>query len=215
MQWMQLQHYGRSMNASNSKGLPGRRLFAGIIAAIAALGLGLQPTIGDGVYLENSAALLVYFTIWGNIGACIVMTAIASGRSVPAGPLAALATMLTVVAGVYWTILSDLHHPVGLDRITNQSHHTVIPVLTVIWWLLYSPVARRIPPLMPAIMVPPLSYGAFALVLGLATDFYAYPFLDLNALGWMQFLINNVGLAGFFAVLGAAMVALRNAISRV
>ena len=59
-------------------------------------------------------------------------------------------------------------------------------------------------------MVPPLSYGAFSLVLGHLTGFYAYFFVDLNELGWGQFLINNAGLAVFFAALGAVLVTAKN-----
>ena len=40
-------------------------------------------------------------------------------------------------------------------------------------------------------MVPPLAYGAFAFVLGEATGFYAYFFLDLSKLGWTNFLGTN------------------------
>ena len=62
----------------------------------------------------------------------------------------------------------------------------------------------------PAIMVPPLTYGAFAVILGQLTGFYAYFFVDLSSLGWWQFVINNVVLAVFFALLGAGLVSLKN-----
>jgi len=61
-------------------------------------------------------------------------------------------------------------------------------------------------------MVPPLTYGAFAFVLGEMTGFYAYFFLDLPTLGWVQFLISNFVLAVFFALVGTGLVAIKNKI---
>ena len=61
-------------------------------------------------------------------------------------------------------------------------------------------------------MVPPLTYGAFALVLGQLTGFYPYFFTDLPALGWPIFLLSNVLLALFFAILGSGLVTLKNAV---
>ena len=80
--------------------------------------------------------------------------------------------------------------------------------------MLFTPKAQSNLQLVPAIMVPPLSYGAFAFVLGEITGFYAYFFVDLPALGWTPFLINNVVLALFFALLGLGLLSVKNAINR-
>jgi len=168
--------------------------------------------LGEGSYLANLGAMLRFFTIWGNVGACVVMAAIALGRHVPRGVMAALVTALTIIGGIYWGLLSGEHHPQGFDRITNQFHHTIIPVAGVLWWLRFAPPSPTIAKLIPAIMVPPLTYGAFAFVLGEMTGFYAYFFLDLPTLGWVQFLISNVVLAVFFALVGTGLVAIKNKI---
>ncbi|MEP0188984.1 MAG: Pr6Pr family membrane protein [Erythrobacter sp.] len=192
------------------------RLLAGIIAVLAFAALAVQPLLGDGSYVQNLGAMLRFFTIWGNVGACIVMACIALGWSVSEprsqGILAALATALAIIGGIYWGLLSGEHHPNGYDRITNQFHHTIIPLATIIWWLRFTPPTRPIKSVIPAIMIPPLSYGAFALMLGQMTGFYAYFFVDLPALGSPQFLLNNVLLAGFFALAGAGLVAIKNAL---
>ena len=189
--------------------LSGRaRFFAAVIAITAGLALAAQPTLGEGSYLENAAAVLRFFTIWSNVAACIVMTLAALGKPAGRGIMAALATALTVVCVVYWALLSGEHHPVGFDRVTNQSHHTFVPLATIAWWFAYAPRAERIAPLLPAVMVPPLAYGVFALILGQLTGFYAYFFLDQPALGWGQFGLNNALLTVFFAGLGALLIAL-------
>lgn len=190
------------------------RLFAGVIFAVSATALAVQPMLGDWSYLENLAGILRFFTIWSNIAACLAMGWIAFGGTVPRAWMAALATALTVVGVVYWALLSGDHHPVGLDRITNQSHHTFVPLATVLWWLLYTPPAAAIRPMIPIVMIPPLTYGAFAFVLGESTGFYAYFFLELPKLGWGMFLFNNVMLAVFFGAVGAGMVAAKNRFGR-
>ena len=194
--------------STNAKGL------AGIICVLATGALWLQATLGDGSIPENAAGLLRFFTIWSNIAAAIVMGMLASGRSVPRGAMAALVTALTVVGVVYWTLLAADHHPVGLDRVTNQVHHTIVPVATLVWWFRFTPPSPAILPLVPSIMVPPLTYGAFAFILGEVTGFYAYFFLDLPRVGWVNFIVTNIVLATFFGFLGATLVAIKNALAK-
>ena len=193
---------------------PRARLFATLIFVIEMTALIVQPMLGDGTIPENTAGMLRFFTIWSNIAACAIFALIASGRTVPRAAMAALATALAVVGLVYWLLLSGDHHPVGWDRGTNQVFHTFGPVAGVAWWLRYTPPAPRIAPLLPAIMVPPLAYGAFALALGLTTGFYAYFFLDLSQMGWGPFLLSNLVLAVFFAAMGAGLLAAKNALHR-
>ncbi|MEP2735632.1 MAG: Pr6Pr family membrane protein [Erythrobacter sp.] len=189
-------------------------LFAGIIATLAFAALAVQPLLGEGTYIENLGGMLRFFTIWGNVAACVIMALIALGRNISRPVMAALATALTVIGGIYWALLSGEHHPAGYDRITNQFHHTIIPVLGVLWWLKFTPKAPATRALIPTVMVPPLTYGAFALVLGQMTGFYPYFFTDLPALGWPMFLLSNVLLALFFAALGAGLVTFKNAVQR-
>lgn len=187
---------------------------AALLATLAFAALAVQPMLGDGTYLANLGAMLRFFTIWGNCAAALVMAAIALGRPVARSIMAALVTALSVIALVYWTLLAADHHPTGWDRITNQFHHTIVPAATILWWLIWTPRAHSILAQVPVIMIPPLSYGAFALVLGEATGFYAYFFLDLPRLGWLQILINMTGLAAFFAGLGMALLALKRMVNR-
>ncbi|MEP5938005.1 MAG: Pr6Pr family membrane protein [Erythrobacter sp.] len=190
------------------------RLAAGAIAFIAAASLIAQPMLRDGSYLSNLGGMVRYFTIWGNIAATLAMGWIAMGRGLPRAVLASLATSLTVVGLVYWALLAGYHTPTGLGWYTNQVHHSFVPIATVAWWFCYTTPAPKIMPMLPTIMAPPLSYGLFAFLLGEATGFYAYFFINLPELGWANFLLNNVGLALFFAALGAVLVALKNQAKR-
>lgn len=188
------------------------RLYAGIIAALAFAALMVQPFLGEGRYGENLGGMLRFFTIWSNIGAAVIMAMIAAGRRVPPAVMAALATALAIVAVIYWALLSGIHHPQGYDRITNQFHHTIVPLATILWWLRYTPRCEPITRMVPIIMIPPLSYGVFALIHGLLTGFYAYFFLNLDEMGWPTFIVSNAVLAAFFAVTGMAMVKAKHAL---
>ncbi len=159
--------------------------------------------------MENLGGMVRYFTIWGNVAATLIMGLVAAGRQVPRAVLASLATSLAVVGMVYWLLLAGYHTPTGLGWYTNQIHHTFVPAGVIAWWYRFTDPAPAITPMLPAIMAPALSYGLFALILGEVTGFYAYFFINLPELGWPMFLLNNAGLALFFAALGASMVGLK------
>lgn len=190
------------------------RLSAGAIGTLIVAAFALESTLGEGTVAQNAVGMLRFFTIWGNLATAAVMLWIATGRQAPAGILAALATALTVIGTVYWILLAGEHHPEGLGRLTNQVFHTIAPIAFIGWWFAFAPSAPDIRALVPAIMVPPLTYGLFAFILGEATGFYAYFFLDLPNIGWAQFLINNVVLAAFFAALGAALLWIKRTLAR-
>ena len=206
-------HMGAVMNQTlhTTPTLPAlARIIAGAIAVLVLISLAVQSTLGTGTVFENIGGLLRFFTIWGNVAAGLLMAFAAAGRTVAPRVMAALATMLTVIGSIYWLLLSGDHHPVGIDRVTNQVFHTIVPLAAIAWWWRYTPSTPAVLPAVPTIMIPPLAYGAFALALGQLTGFYAYFFVDLPALGAMQFVINNVVLALFFALLGAALLAIKN-----
>lgn len=190
------------------------RIFAACIAGAASASLAIEIAVGQGSVLANAAGLLRFFTIWGNVAACAVMGWAAFGRPVSPKVMAALVTMLTVIGSVYWALLAADHHPEGWQIVTNQAFHTLVPIAVVAWWLRFTPPSADVSSLIPAIMTPPLAYGAFAVVLGELTGFYAYFFLDLTRLGIFQFAISNVVLAAFFAMVGAGLATMKNALNK-
>lgn len=184
------------------------------VAIIAAL--TLQTTLNlerDGSPLIAFGLLLRFFTIWSNIAAAVAMGWVASGQRVPQPLLFALATALTIVGLVYWTLLAIDHHPQGLDRATNQVFHTFAPVATIAWWLHFTPpqaVSRRT---LPVVMVAPILYTVFALANGALTGFYPYFFLDRSKFGWDQLALNITGLSLFFLAMGALLLGLKRLVS--
>lgn len=192
------------------------RIVAGVIALSALGALALQTTLNldrDGTPLVAAGLLLRFFTIWSNLAAGIVLGLVALGRRVPPAILHALATALAIVGAVYWALLSGDHHPVGLDRVTNQFHHTLVPAATILWWFAWAAQPRAGWSALPAVMVAPVAYAVFALGYGAYSGFYAYFFLDASALGWGQLAVNIVGLALFFLLVGAILIAIKRRLS--
>ena len=190
---------------------------AAAVIAIAALGaLALQTTLNlerDESPLVSAGLLLRFFTIWGNLVAGLVMGWIALGRRVAPEIVHALATALGIVGLVYWLLLAGMHHPEGLDRITNQFHHTLVPLATILWWLAFGQRSENTIRSIGVVMIAPVAYAVFALAYGATSGFYAYFFLDAGQLGWAQLAINIVGLAVLFALVGALLLGVKRVIN--
>ena len=196
----------------NPSPTPSARLAAAIIAALALASFLVQPFVPEGGWWTNAAARFRYFTTWANTGALVVMALVALGRRPGRAVLVSLVASLAVVGLVYWGLLAADHHPVGWDAATNQIDHTVVPLAVLGWWFAFAPSAERadrMAPLLPAVVAPPLIYAVFALIYGKSTGFYPYFFSDQPRLGWAMFLLANLGLALLFAMIGAALVAIR------
>lgn len=182
------------------------RPLAAAIALAGLVTLALQTVLNlqrDGSPLVSFALLLRYFTIWTNFGGALLFAWLASGRALSARLLLALATAYAVVAMVYHGLLAADHHPVGLDWWTNLLFHTVLPASAIGWWLAFAP--RPQWRALPFVMLAPVLYTGFALVVGRTTGFYPYFFLDQPRLGWAMLLAHLAGLALFFLLTGAVL----------
>lgn len=124
-----------------------------------------------------------------------------------------LASALAIVGLVYWTLLAGMHHPEGLNRLTNQLHHTIVPLATILWWLAFAARPQRMARAIAAVTIMPVAYAVFALVNGARSGFYPYFFIDRSTLGWGQIALNMVGLAFLFALCGALLLGLKRWLS--
>ena len=195
---------------------PFARPAAAIIVIVALGALALQTALNlerDGSPLVSAGLLLRFFTIWGNLAAGLVMGWIALGRRMAPEIVHALATALAIVGLVYWLLLAGMHHPEGLDRITNQFHHTLVPLTTILWWLAFGQRSESVLRSVGVAMIAPVAYAVFALAYGAASGFYAYFFLDAGELGWAQLAINIFGLAVLFSLVGALLLGVKRAIN--
>lgn len=192
----------------------GSRIVAGAISVAALCVIAAQTMINDAQHpLVALGLMLRYFTIWSNLAAGLLLGWVALNGRMDSRVAFALATALAMVGIVYHLLLSADHHPVGADWYTNQMHHTVVPLATVFWWLVFSGVKASGWRSLPVVIAVPVLYTAFALVVGETTGFYPYFFLDLPSLGWGPLLLNVSGLAVVFMAFGALLMGARKLIT--
>ena len=194
-----------------------------LVCAAAVTGLVIDMAIG------SPLRVLSYFTIQTNI-----LVALAFGwsayRSWKGGP--PLSPRLTGGVLLFVTITGLVHHLIlangsgdfsmtdapghtvtGWRAVSNQLLHTVTPVAVALdWLLLTTPRTLRLR-FVPAWLLFPLAYLAFALTRGALLSpgteaRYPYPFLNVDAYSYTGVLIHALALGLLFAALATLLVGL-------
>lgn len=200
------------------------RILSGIGAAVSFSGLALQSYInfnrglqeGENPYLEV-AQMLGFMTIWSNILVFLVFSAATSANSNKLFVFlrhpalrSATALYITLVGLVYHLLLSHIYNPVGLGFYSNGLLHYIVPAGYFIYWIV-SGQKVRLPYLTSITWIAfPLVYTLFILAKGFFTQYYPYPFFDVNQWGYLSVLTNAVGLGAVYLVSGLILIALNN-----
>jgi hypothetical protein len=199
-------------------------LLAACIATIAWLSLAAQTDITvhrmlarglsvfDGIerlgsYLTNLTAFAVALSF-----SCVA----ALGRSLPGRffrqpPVVTAVVVYIVFVGLaYNLLLRHLWTPSGYRAVLNECLHTVLPVLSVIYWVLFVPRFHLSLRQCLLWLVYPLSYLCITLWRGSTSDFYPYPFIDVGELGYPHVLLNATLLVLAFVTLMGVFIALNH-----
>jgi hypothetical protein len=189
---------------------PTSRIAAACIAAVASIGLAVQCIV---LYHQNASVLLTlwillaFFTILTNLLVAFVFTCIAADRG-PRSNGSVAGTMLSIVlVGVIYTfLLHGLIELSGGSVVANAILHWIVPTLVPLFWIVFTPKGTLTwrHPLLWAIY--PLAYLAYALVRGSITGKFAYPFLNVDVLGWQHTALNATAIAVAFMLCGHAIV---------
>jgi hypothetical protein len=197
-----------------------RRWFAASTAVMGWLGLALQLSIifqsrqDSGLSIAGGVFhFLSYFTIWTNLLASIALTCaalnlrhrFAKALTAPVS-LTGIATCIALVGITYHLLLRGLWHPAGTRLLANNLLHYVVPALFLIFWWLFVASARAgwRDALRWAIF--PALYLLFALLRGIADNWYAYPFIDVVQLGYARVLLNALGVLATFLTIAAVLI---------
>lgn len=193
---------------------PAARIAAGTIAVIGIATFALQIVLSvenNGSLIGAFTALSRYFTILTNGAVVIVMARMALGRVPGHRSMLALVTAIAMVAMVFHAVLANLQTFSGLGAVTNQGFHTVIPAMTVLWWIAFGGTPGIVWRDLAWVLPWPVAYTAYALVRGAVTGDYPYPFLDVAQIGWPMLGVNVLALAAIFLVVGAVFVGIAKA----
>jgi hypothetical protein len=154
-----------------------------------------------------------YFTTLSNLFIAVALTAVLVapmsrvGRFF-GGPRGAtpLAFYITITGLVFWFVLRDTTHPVGLGIGLNAIHHYVVPAAYPLWWLFF--VRKGELKLRNIIdwMIFPAFYALYTILHGQDSSFYPYAFVDVTKLGMDRVIQNMVKFGIEFAILGCLYV---------
>ncbi len=186
----------------------------GILIQIGLLGGELRLSVLNYYTLMSNTLCLAYFF------AAMVYEANRGGTLLPALK-GAVVLGITITGLVYHFMLSGSFQMQGTLSLSNMLLHYIVPVMAVMDWLLFSQKGRysRKSPFIWLLV--PDGYFIYAVIrvalgasLGYGGNRYPYPFLNADALGWRQVLINGAVLNLFFVVLGFVFVILDHLMAR-
>jgi hypothetical protein len=187
------------------------RIMAAAIALTALIGLAVQFHASLdrlGAIAETTWIVLRYFTIIANLLVAAVFTGIAAGRVNFAAPslLGGLTLAMLLVGVVYGLLLDGLLELSDGDKLADLVLHKITPVLVPIWWLAFAPkgLLNSHDPWRWTIL--PVIYLAYALARGALEGVYAYPFMDVEKIGWLRTEANALLLGVGFLAAGYALV---------
>lgn len=187
------------------------RILAAIVGLVAAISLYLQWTVSTGLMVGSSPLAVVwrmaaYFTVLSNFAIVLIMANTAYFGKIRSRRAAFITVMIGLVGLGYHALLAGIWHPAGLAWWADQGLHTAVPVLTLLWWIVYAPKAGLKWPHAFSWVIWPIVYADYALVRGLASGFYPYPFINVAILGIGQVVLNIAALAIGALVIGLLLI---------
>jgi hypothetical protein len=145
---------------------------------------------------ETLVKFFSYFTILTNIIVAVYFTGVffstdnKPGFTSKPGTLTAITVYIFIVGIVYQLALRHIWNPQGLQRVVDELLHSVIPVLTIIFWFLYEVTKPVKYQRVFNWAIYPLAYLVFILIRGNSTSLYPYYFVDVTKLGMQTVLLN-------------------------
>lgn len=174
--------------------------------------------VSEGEHTNIAAATISYFSYFTILTNFLVVLAFTAPLLSPNLKLhrfftkpavrAAIALYISFVAVVYHLLLRNLWDPQGLQLITDISLHTVLPILYLLDWALFSPKRSLRFAHIPYWLIYPTLYGVYTIIRGSLSGIYPYPFLNATELGLLGVFINMLGFMALYVVGGAAFIML-------
>ena len=148
---------------------------------------------------ETIIRFFSFFTILTNILVALFFTAKISNsfsRKISIfnqkNSLIAVTTFIVIVGFVYQVILRGSWSPKGMQRVLDELLHTIIPLLVLIYWFMYSPKERSKFSQLIIWLLYPLIYLILVLIRGKFSNYFPYPFLNFPEIGTSQTVINCI-----------------------
>jgi hypothetical protein len=122
------------------------------------------------------------------------------------GTMTAVAVYISVVGLTYSMLLRSIWNPTGWQLVADRALHDAVPVLYVLYWLIFVP-KRGLRWSQPVWwLVYPAAYCVYSFVFGAITGKYMYWFVDPTTMGWPNVIKHLAMLLAFFLLLGEIAV---------
>jgi hypothetical protein len=195
-----------------------QKLFAAVTALLAwfaiiaqwFLMLDMSKTSVGGILLQ----FFGFFTILSNLIVAITFTGVLSDPKWKLNRFfsktttqTAVTVYIIVVGAIYNLILRFLWQPQGLQWWVDELLHTALPLLTLVYWIVFVPKAGLRWKDSLWWMIYPFCYIFFVAVQGAASGYYPYPFINVTDIGYPRALVNAGGLVMVFMGLSLFLIA--------
>lgn len=167
--------------------------------------LGVNP---DGVagLVGRVVDSLSYFTNLSNVIVAIVFTMLARNPNRRGAVWSAVRmdslVMISITGLIYAIVLAPDAQVEGLDIIVNSNKHYIVPVMTVLLWVLLGPRRQLTFISVFTALAIPIAWAGYTLIRGEFIAAYPYGFLNVVAYGLPAVLVNIAGVAALGVVLG-------------
>jgi len=192
-----------------------KKAFIILTVCIAWFALILQFSLSIPAYLNNGRTLagtiihlLSYFTILSNILIAESLSVILLKPQSVIGKYflkdsisGALAVYITIVGLTYNLVLRNILTLEGFWRLADELLHVIVPLLYVLYWILFAPKAALKWRDIYYWLIFPLFYLIFIIIRGAVSSYYPYPFMNVVKLGYPAVALNSTAmLTGFVLV---------------
>lgn len=164
---------------------------------------------------ETIFRFFAFFTINTNILVAKCFTFIFLGNDYRLGrffskasTVTAIAVYIIIVGVVYNVLLRSTWNPQGLQKLVDELLHSVIPVLVILFWLIFTPIEQLKWKNAFPWLIYPVIYMTYAIIFGAITKFYPYPFVNVNELGYNKALLNAGAVLLVIFLLSLALIAI-------
>ena len=183
------------------------RIFLAVLAVLAWFALAAQLYIIMRYRTASVGATLVqyfsYYTILTNIMIAWVCTVLFIRREDTSGRKKVLTAILVYILTVgltYNLILRSLWKPEGLQLLADNLLHSIIPVLYLVFWLIFvKKHTLQWNNFLPWLIYP-LLYLIYVMIRGAIFGVYPYPFIDVAQIGYPKALLNAVMVTGVIVI---------------
>lgn len=126
----------------------------------------------------------------------------------------AITLYIVIVGLVYNLILRFLWSPTGFQKVADEILHSVIPLLVLLFWFTFSIKKKLSYQDIFLWLIYPFLYLVYTLLRGHFFNFYPYPFVNVNQLGYKTVVINSFYMVLAFLIIGIILIGITKIVSK-